>query len=157
MAGIHAHDYHAPLTGSPTVTTPYSLTTLGCRNWPMMAASWRNLTLSISEAIGCRVLTATSVDSTLVVHTPMLTVPNWPEPRCLIILQCVQCTLYISHCLIACAFDCSFQATGGNVTSLWNVQKKRTSKCSALPIMNKRTHCICCLTISLYLRLDSWS
>ncbi len=81
----------APLTGSPTVTTPYSLTTLGCRNCPMMAASWRNLTLSISEAIGCRVLTATSIDSTLVVHTPMLTVPNWPEPRCLIILQCVHC------------------------------------------------------------------
>ena len=46
--------------GSPRVTTPSSEMTLGCENWPMIAASLRNFTRLSSEAPGCRILMATS-------------------------------------------------------------------------------------------------
>ena len=75
------------LTGSPTVTTPRSFTTLGCLNWPLMAASCRNLTLSSCEALDCSVFTATSTVPAGDCHIPLFTVPNWPEPRCSVILK----------------------------------------------------------------------
>ena len=69
------------LTGSPMVTTPCSLTTLGWWNWPIMAASCRNFTLSSSEVLSLSVLIATGTDPVGVVHTPLLTVPNCPDPK----------------------------------------------------------------------------
>ena len=75
------------LTGSPTVTTPRSFTTLGCLNCPLMAASCRNLTLSSCEALDCSVFTATSTAPVGDCHIPLFTVPNWPEPRCSVILK----------------------------------------------------------------------
>ena len=75
------------LTGSPTVTTPRSFTTLGCLNCPLMAASCRNLTLSSCEALDCSVFTATSTAPAGDCHIPLFTVPNWPEPRCSVILK----------------------------------------------------------------------
>ncbi len=91
MAGIHAHDYHAPLTGSPTVTTPYSLTTLGCRNCPMMAASWRNLTLSAAGASGLSVFTASCRVLLEMDHMPLHTCPNCPDPNCSMMLHVCVC------------------------------------------------------------------
>ena len=69
------------LTGSPTVTTPCSLTILGWWNCPMMAASCRNLTFSSSEASGRSVLIATSTGPSGESHTPLSTRPNCPDPR----------------------------------------------------------------------------
>ena len=43
-----------------------------------MAASCRNFTLSSSEV---SVLMATGTDPVGVVHTPLLTVPNCPDPK----------------------------------------------------------------------------
>ena len=58
------------------------VTTLGCLNWPMMAASCRNLILSCSSDPSFSVFTATSTSSPVVeCHTPRCTLPNWPEPR----------------------------------------------------------------------------
>ena len=54
------NDYH---TGWPRVTTPYSSTTLGWRNWPMMAASCRNRTVSLAEDPSFRVLIAHSTSA----------------------------------------------------------------------------------------------
>ena len=68
------------LTGSPTVTTPISLTTLGCQNCPLMAASCKNLTLSCSEEPSFSTFTATSLDPPERSHTPFITVPNCPDP-----------------------------------------------------------------------------
>ena len=75
------------LTGSPTVTTPRSFTTLGCLNCPLIAASCRNLTLSSCDALDCSVFTATSTAPAGDCHIPLFTVPNWPEPRCCVILK----------------------------------------------------------------------
>ncbi len=49
----------------------------------MMAASWRNLTLSSSEAPSLRVFTATFILSFEpgTVHSPKWTLPNWPAPN----------------------------------------------------------------------------
>ena len=69
------------LTVCCSLTMPWSLTTLGCRNWPMMAPSCRNLTLSSSLADDLRVFMATSSVELGLCHTPLLTVPNCPEPR----------------------------------------------------------------------------
>ena len=74
------HNLHKT-TGCSVVTTPYSFTTLGWLNCPMMAASCRNLTLSSSFTPGFRVLTATGTSPSGDHHTPLSTVPNWPEPR----------------------------------------------------------------------------
>ena len=70
----------AGLTGSPTVTTPMSLTTLGCQNCPLMAASCRNFTVSSSVEPSLSILTATSLELPGRSHVPFITVPNWPEP-----------------------------------------------------------------------------
>ena len=67
-------------TGFPTVTTPSSCTMLGCLNWPLMAASCRNLTVSFSEVPSCSTFTATSTHAFPSCHTPLFTVPNCPEP-----------------------------------------------------------------------------
>ena len=69
------------LTVCCSLTMPWSLTTFGCLNWPMMAPSCRNLTLSSSLADDLRVFMATSSGELGLCHTPLLTVPNWPEPR----------------------------------------------------------------------------
>ena len=45
-----------------------------------MAASCRNFTLSSSEVLSLSVLIATGTDPVGVVHTPLLTVPNCPDP-----------------------------------------------------------------------------
>ena len=71
---------HFLLTGSPIVTTPMSLTTLGWWNCPLMAASCRNLTFSVSLASSFSIFTATSLDPPERSHTPFMTLPNWPEP-----------------------------------------------------------------------------
>ena len=78
------------LTGSPLVTTPWRCTTLGCRNWSMMAASWRNLTFSVSREPLARDFTATSCVPLLVLQTALSTVPNWPDPRCVVSLTCAE-------------------------------------------------------------------
>ena len=69
------------LTASPSITTPCSRTTLGCLNCPIMAASWRNLTLSISDKSTVRLFTATCIDSWWLYQVAFLTFPNWPEPK----------------------------------------------------------------------------
>lgn len=70
--------YH---TSSDMVTTPYNFTTLGCRNWPIIAASFRNLVLIASFLPALHTFTATSIGATnCCVHTARLTVPNCPLP-----------------------------------------------------------------------------
>ena len=69
------------LTVCFSLTIPCSLTTFGCLNWPMMAPSCRNLTLSDSWADDLRVLMATSILALGDCHIPRLTVPNCPDPR----------------------------------------------------------------------------
>jgi len=68
-------------TSSPTVTTPCSWTTLGCLNWPLMAASCRNFTLSASDVPPFSILIATSSCPISDCHLPLFTTPNWPDPR----------------------------------------------------------------------------
>ena len=47
-----------------------------------MAASCKNFTLSSSEVLSLSVLIATDTDPAVgVVHTPLLTVPNCPDPK----------------------------------------------------------------------------
>ena len=75
------------LTGSPTVTTPCNCTTLGWLNCPIMAASWRSFTFSSSGEFVVTILTAMPIGPFGDCHTPSLTVPNCPDPRCLVILQ----------------------------------------------------------------------
>ena len=70
----------ATLTGLPTVTTPNSFTTLGCLNCPLMAASWRNLTVSASGEPGFSVFNATSIVPIGEYQYPLWTSPNWPDP-----------------------------------------------------------------------------
>ena len=70
------------LTGAVTVTTPYMPTMFGCENCPMTPASCKNLTPSSSEALCCRVFTATCRGSPSHTHRPLCTVPNCPEPSC---------------------------------------------------------------------------
>ena len=84
---VQAKNVGCLLTGSPTVTTPRSFTTLECLNCPLMAASCRNLTLSSCEVLDCSVFTATSTAPAGDCHIPLFTVPNWPEPRCSVILK----------------------------------------------------------------------
>ena len=78
---VHVSAIFEVLTGSPVVTTPISLTTLGCLNCPLMAASWRNLTFSSSEAPGWSCFTATSMAPIGLSQTPWFTVPNSPDPN----------------------------------------------------------------------------
>ena len=54
----------------------------GCANCPMMAASRRNLTLSSGTALELSILMATSWEWPPCCHTPLVTVPNSPDPRC---------------------------------------------------------------------------
>lgn len=75
------------LTGFPTVTIPCSRTMLGWQNWPMMAASCRNLVCSISGASGFNVFTATSTLPPVFCHTPLCTVPKCPEPMLAVTLE----------------------------------------------------------------------
>ena len=87
---LSVNTFYSPqilLTGCPVVTTPINFTTLGCLNWPLMAASWRNLTLSASQLPGLSVFTATSTGPLGEDHTPWETIPNWPEPKCLVMLK----------------------------------------------------------------------
>ena len=72
---ITAH-YVNSLTGSPIVTTPYILMTLVWLNWPIMAASCRNLTLSSSEDPAFKVLTASSSSCLHMLHDALYTSPN---------------------------------------------------------------------------------
>ena len=60
--------------------TPCRVTTLGCLNWAMMAASWRNLIRSASLASCLRVLIATCTVCSGRFQLPSSTVPNCPEP-----------------------------------------------------------------------------
>ena len=73
------------LTGSLSLITPCSVTMLGCLNCAIMAASWRNLTLSTSLDPSLRVFNATS-KSSFFFHSPLSTLPNWPDPRWPVIL-----------------------------------------------------------------------
>jgi len=56
---------------------------------PIIAASCRNFSLSSCEALDCRVFTATSMAPAGDCHISLFTVPNWPEPRCSVILKAV--------------------------------------------------------------------
>ena len=91
------------LTGFPTVTTPWSVMTPGCQNWPMMAASCRNLTESLSEAFSLSFFTATNMDSFSHIHSPLQMVAKCPEPIFSSILleisdsYCVSIILIESH------------------------------------------------------------
>ena len=64
------------LTGSPSVTMPYMMTTLGCLNWAMITASWRKRTLSFLEEPSFRVFKATDTFPDSVSQIPSDTVPN---------------------------------------------------------------------------------
>ena len=75
------------LTGSVLQTTPKRETTLGCENWAMMAASWRNFTLSSSDDPSFRSFSATGMLMTPFFHKPCSTEPNCPDPRCLCTLR----------------------------------------------------------------------
>ena len=86
------------LTGFPTVTTPNSRMMLGWKNWPMMAASWRNLTISNSELPTLSFFKAASVGPHGASHTPLSTVPNCPAPKFPVILYEVSMTIH--HMLI---------------------------------------------------------
>ncbi len=68
------------LTGFPIVTTPSNVIMFGWWNWPLMAASCRNLTSSSSVALLFKVLMATSISFLLKVHFPFATLPNCPDP-----------------------------------------------------------------------------
>ena len=63
------------------MTTPYSFTTLGWLNCPMMAASCRNLTVSSSVVFGFSVFTAISIVQPENFHSPLHTWPNCPDPN----------------------------------------------------------------------------
>ena len=83
---------------SSSVTTPCNCTTLLCTNWPIMAASLRNFTLSDSEHCELRVFTATCTGSTEPLdHKPRWTVPNSPDPSCSKILMYVCNMYYVNH------------------------------------------------------------
>ena len=70
-------------TGVPTVTTPCSAMTLGCQNWPMMAASCRNLIGLLSWThFFLSVFTATNMDSPSHTHRPLQMLAEKPEPIC---------------------------------------------------------------------------
>ena len=112
------------LTGFPRVTTPWRLTTLRCWNWPLMAASCRNLTSSFSPIPSFSVLMATGITPTGDCHRPLSTLPNWPDPKCSVILH---------------------------------VQRKCKDLCISVCTKHFNSHCICCLSISLYLFLASCS
>ena len=75
------------LTGSVLQTTPKRETTLGCENCAMMAASWRNFTLSSSDDPSFRSFSATGMLMTPFFHKPCSTEPNCPDPRCLCTLR----------------------------------------------------------------------
>ena len=70
------------LTGSVLLTTPYKETTLGCVNCAMMAASWRNFTLSVLDDPSLRIFSATGMLLAPFFHKPCSTEPNCPDPRC---------------------------------------------------------------------------
>ena len=84
---VGARNRFEVITGSPTVTTPWSLRTLGWWNCPMMAASCKNFTFSVSSASSVNVFTAISFGPAGEYHSPLLTCPNWPDPRWLINLH----------------------------------------------------------------------
>ena len=70
------------LTGSSTVTTPCNEITLVCQNWPMIAASCKNNTLSFSEATSLSLLTATCTHSSSHDHKPLKILAKFPDPIC---------------------------------------------------------------------------
>ena len=82
-----------------------SCTMLGCLNWPMMAASCRNLIVSSPVGFGCNILTATSLLPLEACQIPLFTVPNCPDPKYSVILSTSYFTLrtlyYIetTHCI----------------------------------------------------------
>ena len=115
------------LTGSPTVTTPYSFTTLGWLNWPMMAASCRNLTWSSSHDPSFIVLTATSVYPECVYHTPRFTIPNCPEPRllvnlhvCVVNVVCSVWPLTDRHACVCMSACVHYGYVGQSHQTIWN-------------------------------------
>ena len=75
------------LTGSSTVTVPSNLTTWGCLNWAMRAASWRNVALRLSVDPSFSILMATSCGPFGVTQVPLNTSPNSPDPRAVSALQ----------------------------------------------------------------------
>ena len=60
--------------------------TLGWWNWPIVAASCKNLTLSTSFALSCSIFTATSFKPESECQMPLCTCPNRPDPRWPIVL-----------------------------------------------------------------------
>ena len=60
---------------------------LGCLNWPMIAASCRNMMVSWLAGFDCNILTATSLSPPGVFQTPLFTVPNFPDPKCSVALH----------------------------------------------------------------------
>ena len=91
------------LTKSLFVTTPNSLMTLGWENCPMMAASWRSFTLPTFFSFMTRVFTATSITPFGDFHVPLLTFPNWPDPKSSSILT--KRARYLSILLWHCGTD----------------------------------------------------
>ena len=86
-------------TDPPSVTTPYSIITLGCLNWAIMAASCRNLTLSsFWDLVGSRTLIATSYSPFGDFHFPLWTPPNCPCPNADFVLkECHMNGMHISY------------------------------------------------------------
>ena len=82
-----AQMYHHKLTEVPDVTIPWSWTTFGCRNCPIMAASCSSFTLSSTSVWPPGVLLmATSISFDLVFQYAFATLPNSPFPIWPIIL-----------------------------------------------------------------------
>ena len=63
------------------VTNPNNFTTLVWLNWPMMAASCSNFTLSPLEESDCSILTAINKELSEILHDALDTVPKFPDPR----------------------------------------------------------------------------
>ena len=63
----------------------------------MMAASWRNLTLSSFSEFGLRVFTASWRELSEMDHSPLHTCPNWPDPSSSRIL-CVRVCVCVCVC-----------------------------------------------------------
>ena len=92
-------EFQSQLTGWPVLTTPCRVRMLGCLNWAMMAASWRNLTV-LAESV--RIFTATVSCFRPFLHSASLTLPNSPDPRWEIIL----CEEHSMHLTALCFGTC---------------------------------------------------
>jgi len=96
--------YSSTIMVGASVTTPKSLITFSWSNWHIMAASWRNRTLSLGVELVFKVFIATSI--CLVkdgFHIPRLTTPNSPAPNCSKILSMYRVyykwrTVWEAHC-----------------------------------------------------------